>query len=124
MNIIAEKKIKLDLITIYFTLVKLYRGYILLISDHEEFGLGSISLSTPPINEALKSTSVSYQLFGMEHNLLSKMIVEKASYNLNEPVVLLLFLKEREKEKELIRPIMNGLQEILIEYQKQKNKEE
>lgn len=121
MNIIAEKNVTLDQITIYLVLIKLYRGYILLISDQVDFGLGSITLSTPPINEYIKSTSISYQLFGMEHNLLSKMIVEKAASYLKEPVILLLFLKEKEKEKELIKPIITLLNQILEEYKRKKD---
>ncbi len=121
MNIIAEKNIQIDNITIYLTLVKLYRGYVLFISDQVNFGLGSITLSTPPLNDVLKSTSVSYQLFGLEHNLLSKMIVEKAASNLKEPVILLFFLKEKEKEKELIKPIITLLNQILEEYKRKKN---
>ena len=120
MNIIAEKNVKIDNITIYLTLVKLYRGYVLFISDQVNFGLGSITLSTPPLNDVLKSTSVAYQLFGMEHNLLSKMIVEKAANYLKEPVILFFFLKEREKEKELIKPIITLLNQILEEYKREK----
>ncbi len=120
MNIIAEKNIQIDNITIYLTLVKLYRGYVLFISDQVNFGLGSITLSTPPLNDVLKSTSVSYQLFGMEHNLLSKMIVEKAASYLKEPVILLFFLKGKEMENKLIKPIITLLNQILEEYKREK----
>lgn len=115
MDIVAEKKTNSNGIVIYFTLIKLYKGYILLISDQENYGLGSISLSTPPLNDALKSISSAYQLFGVEHSLLSKMIVERASYFLKEPVVLFLFLKAREKEEDLIKPIIKTLNELLSE---------
>ncbi len=115
MDVIVEKKINFNNTNIYFALIKLHKGYILLISDNEKFGLGSISFSTPPLNEATKSTSSAYQLFGVEHSLLSKMIAEKASYSLKQPVVLFLFLKEREKEKELVKSIMTTLNEILNE---------
>jgi len=48
------------------------------------------------------------------------MIVEKAASNLKEPVILLFFLKEKEKEKELIKPIITLLNQILEEYKRKK----
>ncbi|MFW9898168.1 MAG: hypothetical protein ACFFDO_02785 [Candidatus Thorarchaeota archaeon] len=115
MKNLVDKNIEIDDTTIYFTLYKLHKSYLLLISDQKNMGIGSVTLSSPPLIEGLKSTAASYNLFGVEKKLLSTIISEKASNILKAPVLLLLFLKIKKKEEEIAKPLMKFLIEILTD---------
>ncbi len=115
MRCIAEKSLKLKEITIQLTLFKMHKSYLLLISDQIEMGIGSVTLGSPPLIEGLKSTSASYNLFGVNKKLLSKIISEFSSNILKLPVLLLLFLKVNKKEEEIAKPLMKFLNEVLRE---------
>ncbi|MFX0083776.1 MAG: hypothetical protein ACFE94_18650, partial [Candidatus Hodarchaeota archaeon] len=91
MKLIAERNSKIDKSLIYLKLFKLYKSFLLLISDQEDLGIGNVTLGSPPIVEGIKSLTASFNLFGMESKLLSTIIAEKASNVLNAPVLLLLF---------------------------------
>jgi len=116
---IVNKDFLVDNVKIYLVLFKLYKSYLLLISDQKEMGIGNVTLGTPPIIEGLKSVSASYSLFGLEKKLLSTIISEKASHTLKSPVLLLLFLRDRDKETEIAKPLLNYLNEILSEISKE-----
>jgi hypothetical protein len=116
---LATKDFIIDDIKIYIVLFKLYKSYLLLISDQKEMGIGNITLGTPPIIEGLKSVSASYSLFGLDKKLLSTIISEKASHILKSPVLLLLFLRDRDKDTEIAKPLLNYLNEILLEISKE-----
>ena len=113
MKLIIEKKFKAEETDFYFTLVKLHKSYLLLVSDQEDMGIGNVTLSTPPMNKESKPTSASHALFGMVNSLLSKTLAEKASILLDSTVLLLLFLKSGYKEETLVKPLGNFLSEIL-----------
>jgi len=115
MKPIIEKNIEMDDLTLYLTLFKLHKSYLLLISDQGELGIGNATLGSPPMIEGLKSTSASYQLFGFNNKLLSTIIAERASYLLKAPVLLLLFLKTKKDENEIAKPLVNFLNEVLSE---------
>jgi len=115
MKPIIENKIEMEDFTIYLTLFKLHKSYLLLISDQKELGIGNATLGSPPMIEGLKSSSASYQLFGFNKKLLSKIIAERASYLLKAPVLLLLFLKTKKDENELAKPLVTFLNEVLSE---------
>jgi hypothetical protein len=108
MKPIIEKSLEMEDFTLYLTLFKLHKSYLLLISDQEELGIGNATLGSPPMIEGLKSTSASYQLFGFNKKLLSKIIAERASY-----LLLLLFLKTKKDENEIAKPLVNFLNEVL-----------
>ncbi|MFX0057256.1 MAG: hypothetical protein ACFE85_05565 [Candidatus Hodarchaeota archaeon] len=113
MKPIIEKETVIEKITIYITLFKLHKSYLLLISDQENLGIGDVTLGTPPIIKDLKSSSSSYHLFGLNKKLLSNIIAEKAASILKLPVLLLLFLKTKVDEKEIIKPLVKSLNEML-----------
>ena len=113
MKLLINKNIDVDGIVIYISLYKLHKSFLLLISDQENMGIGSVTMASPPITEGLKSTVASYRLFGVEKKLLSTIIAEKASSVLKAPVLLLLFLKIKKKEEELVKPLVDSLKEIL-----------
>ena len=115
MKCLIEKSYIFDDITFYFSLFKLYKSYLLLISDQEEMGIGSVTLGSPPLINGLKSTTSSYNLFGINKKLLSTILSEKASHLLKSPVLLLLFLKIDKSEEELAKPLVNFLNGTLAE---------
>jgi hypothetical protein len=113
MKSIIENELTIDNLKIRFALFKLHNSFLLLISDQDDMGIGTVTLASPPLFEGLKSTAASYALFGIENKLLSTIISERASHILNKPVLLLLFLKTKKKEEELAKPIANLLDQIL-----------
>jgi len=113
MKNLIDKNLNLDKITIFLSLIKLHKSYLLLISDQKDMGIGSVTLASPPLIEGLKSTAASYNLFGVEKKLLSTIISERASNILKAPVLLLLFLKSKIKEEDIAKPIIEFLNSIL-----------
>ncbi|MFW9987469.1 MAG: hypothetical protein ACFFC3_02325 [Candidatus Odinarchaeota archaeon] len=113
MKLLAEEKKKIKDITIYLSLFKLHKSFLLLISDQPNMGIGNVTLGSPPIIEGMKSPTSSYSLFGMNTKLLSTIIVESASSILKAPVLLLLFLKSKKNDTELIKPLIKFLNKVL-----------
>jgi len=115
MKILTEKERIIENINYFIVLFKLHKSYLLLISDQKEMGIGSVTLGSPPMVEGLKSTVASYNLFGVDRKLLTTMITEKASSILKAPVLLLLFLKNKKKEEDIAKPLMQFINEFLLE---------
>jgi hypothetical protein len=118
MKLLAERKVEIDDNIIYLNLFKLYKSFLLLISDQEDLGIGNVTLGSPPIVEGIKSPTASYNLFGINSKLLNTIIAEKASKVLEAPVLLLLFLKNKKKEEDIIKPLVNFINEVLEEVRK------
>jgi len=115
MMLLVEDNIVIDDITIYLNLFKLHQSFLLLISDQLNMGIGNVTLGSPPAIEGMKSPTASYTLFGMDTKLLSTIIAERASNILKAPVLLLLFLKNKRSDEEIIKPLVNFLNNILKE---------
>jgi len=115
MKPLIEKQKKIDNICLHISIFKLVKSYLLLISDEEGMGIGTVTLGIPSIIENMKMSSASHQIFGVQSKILSKIIVEKMSSDLKEPVLLLLFLKHIKEDQEVIKPLMDLLKEALIE---------
>ena len=120
MKLLAERNIQITGTIIYLKLFKLYKSYLLLISDQENMGIGNVTLGSPPIIDGIKPPTASYNLFGVGSKLLSTIIVEKVSKILNAPVLLLLFLKSIVEEEKIIKPLANLLNEVLDEINNRK----
>jgi hypothetical protein len=99
MKLLLEKSKTFDDFTIKLALFKLYKSYLLLISDQEDMGIGAVTLGSPSTIEGLKSISASHTLFGVDKKLLSTMIAEKASNFLKAPVLLMLFMISKKRKK-------------------------
>ena len=115
MKQLVENSVTIDDVVIYFSLYKLYKSFLLLISDQKDMGIGSVTMASPPTIEGLKSTCASYRLFGVEKKLLSTIIAERASSILKKPVLLLLFIKSEKREEDLVKPLVESLKEITTE---------
>jgi len=115
MKLLAERNIEVENVKIFLNLFQLFKSFLLLISDQENMGIGNVTLGSPSIVKGVKSPTSSYNLFGMNGNLLSTIIAEKASNALNAPVLLLLFLKNKIAAEKILKPIINFLNEVLDE---------
>jgi hypothetical protein len=115
MKPLIEKSKLLDKIKVYVSIFKLYKSYLVLISDQESMGIGSVTLGIPPIIENVKVSAATHQLFGIRQKILSNIIVERISSFFNAPVLLLLFLKSISDDKEIVKPLISFLKEILDE---------
>ena len=115
MKLLAERNIEVENVKIFLNLFQLFKSFLLLISDQENMGIGNVTLGSPSIVKGVKSPTSSYNLFGMNGNLLSTIIAEKASNALNAPVLLLLFLKNKIEAEKILKPIINFLNEVLDE---------
>ncbi|MFW9895551.1 MAG: hypothetical protein ACFFD7_07090 [Candidatus Thorarchaeota archaeon] len=122
MKLLAEENREIENTKVYLALFKLYKSYLLLISDQEELGIGNVTLSSPSIINGIKSPKTSYNLFGVKSNLLSTIIAERASSALNAPILLLLFLKGEINNEKMIKPIINFLNQILNQILEKTNK--
>jgi hypothetical protein len=113
MKILAEANTKIDETTIYLKLFNLHKSFLLLISDQQDMGIGNVTLSSPSVIEGIKSPTASYSLFGMDTKLLSTIIAEKTTNILNAPVLLLLFLKNKKSDDDIIKPLVKFLNDNL-----------
>ena len=115
MKPLIEKRKKIGGIFLHISIFKLVKSYLVLISDEEGMGIGTVALGIPSVIENMKTSSASHQIFGVQSKILSKIIVEKISSDLKEPVLLLLFLKHIKEDQEVTKPLMELLKEALIE---------
>jgi hypothetical protein len=76
-------------------------------------GIGSITLGSPPMMQGLKSLTTSYTLSGVNKRLLSTIIAERSANILKAPVLLLLFVKSKKNEEEIVKPLINFLNNVL-----------
>jgi hypothetical protein len=113
MKLLAEEDIIIDDYTIFIKLFKLHKSFLILISDQHDMGIGNVTLGSPPTIEGIKTPTASYNLFGMNTKLLSTIIAEKAANILKAPVLLLIFLKSKKENNEIIKPIINFINKIL-----------
>ena len=113
MKLLADENIIIDDITIYIKLFRLYKSFQLLISDQPNMGIGNVTLGSPTVIEGIKSPSASYNLFGVHTKLLSTIIAERAANILKAPVLLLVFLKNKKDDIDMIKPLISFLNKIL-----------
>lgn len=115
LKLLVDKKKLLDDTTIHGKLFKMHKSYLLIISDHEEMGIGNVLLSNPPSIAGIKASVASYELFGLGNDMISKIMVERAASYLNKSVLLLFFVKTKKKEESFLKALISFLNEILKE---------
>ena len=113
MRLLIEKEELIEETKVYLRIFKLFKSYLILISDQEQMGIGNVTLASPPLIKGMKSTSTSYKLFGVEEELVSTVIAEKSSYILNAPVLLLTFIKSKKIIKNNIKHLVDFLNSSL-----------
>ncbi|MFX0060368.1 MAG: hypothetical protein ACFE8J_18885 [Candidatus Heimdallarchaeota archaeon] len=105
MELLVEQEELIRDIRFFFKVFKLFKSYLILLSDQKEMGIGDVTLASPPTIEGIKSTSSSYKLFGVGDDLLSTIIAERSSFILNAPVLLMIFIKNKEEKESLVKLI-------------------
>lgn len=113
MKLIIEQTKEINEESFYIKLFRLHKSYLLLISNNPEMGIGSVYLGIPPTIEGLKPSTANYGLFGMGRELLGKIITERCSFFLKSPILLLLFLKTKKKDEDIIKPLIKTLNNLL-----------
>ncbi|WP_371801916.1 hypothetical protein [Candidatus Lokiarchaeum ossiferum] len=84
------------------TFVSLNNSYLLMVTDQEQFGIGTVTLSSPPTEFGTKATSSPFNIFGMKNSMLSNAIGRNASKHLKKPVLSLVLLVEKDFKQEII----------------------
>ena len=116
MKEIINKQFSFQEIKLYFKLVRLNRSHILLISEQKEMEIGSVTLASPSSIEGIKPSSTSYMLFGIKNKMITQVISEKAAITLKTPVLLIFHLISEVKEEDLVKPLMefinNSIEEL------------
>ena len=113
MRLIIEKEELIEETKIYLKIFKLFKSYLILVSDREQMGIGNVTLASPPLIKGMKSTSTSYKLFGVEEELVSTIIAEKSSYVLNAPVLLFTFITSKKIIRDNIKHLVDFLNNSL-----------
>jgi len=81
--------------TINASIIQLQKSFLVLVSDQPEYGIGTVTLSSPPTIEGLDAASSPFNIFGMKNNLLANLIGKMASKHLSFPVLsLFIFAKK------------------------------
>ena len=103
-------------VKLYIKLFRLNKSHLLLISEHKEMDVGSVTLSSPSLIKGIKPSATSYMLFGIKHKLITQVISEKTAMTLKTPVLLLLHLISEVKEEDLVKPLMEFLNTSIEEF--------
>ncbi len=86
---------------VYASFITLYKSYLLLVTDQQEFGIGNVTLSGPPTGIGQASSSP-FNLFGLRNPLLSNMIGKTSSKLLKSPVISMVFIKEKDLKQGIV----------------------
>jgi hypothetical protein len=78
-------------------------------------GIGDVTLGTPSKIEGVKSTSSTFNLFGMHNNLISSVIAKKSAFVLKKPILVLFFCTAEIEENEIIKPLVSFINKNLNE---------
>jgi len=89
-------------LTIHVSIIKLHKSFLILVSDQPEYGLGTITLSSPPLLEGTKAMSSPFPIFGLKNNMIANMVGNIASQKFNTPVLSLVYILEQNMKQELI----------------------
>ena len=97
-------------LTISAAFLKLDRSYLLLVTDQVDYGIGTVTLSSPPTSPHLGATSAPFSLFGLKNNMLANLIGKSASKHLHAPVLSLILIKATQlKPETIIRTTMDAV---------------
>lgn len=89
----AEQSATYEDLTVYAQFIHLLNGYLLLVTDQADYGIGTIALSSPPSSISDKALSSPFNLFGLKHSLLANLVGKTASKHLKAPIVTMILIK-------------------------------
>jgi|SRR6056297_1549749 len=103
-NIIGEGKASFGDFVVFSAIIKLKHSYLTLVTDQEEYGIGTLTLATAP-NELFESkgaASSPYNFFGLKYNLLTNVISKMLSKELKKPAMVMLLIKKEGIKSEIV----------------------
>ncbi len=100
LNILAESVFVKENYSVNSCIISLDKGYLILITDQENFGIGNVILSSPPAIGGTRAISAPAPLFGLnlKRDTLSKMISELSAKKLKKPCLVLFHIKGLERK--------------------------
>ena len=100
LNILAESVFVKENYSVQSCVISLDNGFLILITDQENFGIGNVILSSPPTIEGARAISAPAPLFGLslKRDTLSKMISELSANKLKNPCLVLFHIKGMERK--------------------------
>ena len=113
MKEIINKQFSFQEVKLYIKLFRLNRSHILLVSEHKEMDIGTVTLASPSLIGGLNPSSTSYMLFGIKNKMVTQIISEKTAITLKTPVLLVLHLISEIKEEELVKPLMTFINDSI-----------
>ena len=115
MKEIINEQFSFQEVKLYIKLVRLNKSHILLISEHKDMDIGSVTLASPSLIEGMSPSSTSYMLFGIKNKMITQIISEKTAMTLKTPVLLLFHLISDVKEEDLVKPLMRFINDCIKE---------
>ena len=95
--------------------MKLQNSFLLLVTDQPEYGIGTVSLSAPPVGPNLKATSSPFNIFGLKNNMLANLVGRNATNLLKAPVMTMLLIKNTQIKPEVIMKVVTDTVKIAID---------
>ncbi|TFF98630.1 MAG: hypothetical protein EU547_00920 [Promethearchaeota archaeon] len=117
MKLIQEDSVQIEDVKIYLRIYKLHKSFLILLSNKEKMGIGDVTLGTPSKIEGIKSSSSTFNLFGVHNNLISSVIAKKSAFCLKQPVLVLFFCTVEVEENSFIKPLISFLNRNLNDIQ-------
>lgn len=121
MKLVKENSAQIDEITMYLKIYELHKSYLLCLSNKKEMGIGDVTLGTPSKIEGVKSSSSTFNLFGMHSDLISSVVAKKSAFILDKPVLVLFFCTADINENTFVKPLVSFLNRTLNELSKKKD---
>ena len=94
LTILTEQELHYKGYSIKCGILSLDKGYLILITDQADYGIGEVILGTPSLLDGGKPLSSPAMVFGIKHKILSKIVAERSSVKLNNPCLVLLHLQQ------------------------------
>lgn len=102
LEIIGEGHTTQGNLTIHVSIIKLHKSYLILVTDQPEYGLGTVTLSSPPLLDGTKAMSSPFPIFGLKNTMIANMVGNIASQKLSTPVLSLIYILEQSMKQEII----------------------
>ncbi len=103
------------------SLQPLRESFLFFLTDQAEFGIGTIIAGVPALKDTLSSNPSSTALIGTKNLHLSKIIIKNLCKNLEKPVIGFIDLKTTMPELKLGKLVVELLDSLLKEYEKNEN---
>lgn len=114
LQILTENSITIDNYTIQCCIIKLSKDFLILITDQNDYAIGNVIMSSPPVNEQINPISTHSPLFGLKQSIIDKIIAELSAQKLKRPCLSLVNIKGLERKDDLVaKTVLECLKEAL-----------